>query len=93
MSITVKIPAPLRTLTQNQAEVAVEDARTVGAAVEELERKYPGLRTRLLDDKGGLRRYINIFKNEQDIRQAKLLETQIAAGDKLSIVPAIAGGK
>ncbi len=92
MSITVKIPAPLRTLTQNQAEVAVEEAKTVGAAVEELEKKYPGLRARILDDKGALRRYINIFKNDQDIRQAKLLDTQIGAGDKLSIVPAIAGG-
>jgi molybdopterin converting factor small subunit len=92
MTISVKIPAPLRTLTQNQAEVTLDDARTVAAAVEALERKYPGLRTRLLDDKGGLRRYINIFRNEEDIRQGKSLETQLQPGDKLSIVPAIAGG-
>jgi MoaD family protein len=93
MSITVRIPAPLRPLTQNQAEVAVEDAQTVGAAVDELERRYPGLKTRLLDDKGALRRYINIFRNEQDIRQGQLLATELHAGDKLSIVPAIAGGR
>jgi molybdopterin synthase sulfur carrier subunit len=92
MSVTVRIPAPLRPLTQNLAEVVVEEAKTVGAAVEELERKYPGLRSRLLDDKGGLRRYINIFRNEQDIRAGAALATELAAGDKLTIVPAIAGG-
>ena len=92
MSVTVRIPAPLRPLTQNLAEVVLEEARTVGAAVEELERKYPGLRSRLLDDKGALRRYINIFRNEQDIRAASVLATELSAGDKLTIVPAIAGG-
>lgn len=92
MPVTVKIPAPLRPLTQNLAEVSLEEARTVGAAVEELERRYPGLKTRLLDDKGALRRYINIFRNEEDIRQGKALETQLQPGDKVSIVPAIAGG-
>ena len=92
MSVTVKIPAPLRPLTQNQAEVALEDARTVGGAIDELERRHPGLKGRLLDDKGGLRRYINIFRNEQDIRQGDALSTRLAAGDKLTIVPAIAGG-
>ena len=92
MSISVKIPAPLRPLTQNLAEVTLDDARTVGGAVDALERKYPGLKTRLLDDKGALRRYINIFRNDEDIRQGKSLETQLQPGDKLSIVPAIAGG-
>ncbi len=92
MSITVKIPAPLRTLTKNQAEVSVEAAQTLAAAVEELEKNYPGLRARLLDDKGALRRYINVFKNDQDVRQAQGLETKLQAGDKLTIVPAIAGG-
>jgi molybdopterin/thiamine biosynthesis adenylyltransferase/molybdopterin converting factor small subunit len=91
MSITVRIPAPLRPLTQNQAEVAVEGL-TVIAAVEELERRYPGLKARLLDDKGALRRYINIFRNEEDIRQGQTLQTELHAGDKLTIVPAIAGG-
>jgi molybdopterin synthase sulfur carrier subunit len=90
--VTIKIPAPLRPLTQNLAEVSLDDARTVGAAVEALEAKYPGLKTRLLDEKGALRRYINIFRNEEDIRQGKALETQLSPGDKLSIVPAIAGG-
>jgi molybdopterin converting factor small subunit len=92
MPITVKIPAPLRPLTQNLAEVTLEAAPTVGSAVEELERRYPGLKTRLLDDRGALRRYINIFRNDEDIRQGKALDTQLAPGDRLTIVPAIAGG-
>jgi molybdopterin synthase sulfur carrier subunit len=92
MSITVKIPAPLRPLTQNQAEVLVEKAPTVKAAVDELSRRFPGLKERLLDDKGALRRYVNIFRNDEDIRHGKMLETQLGEGDKLTIVPAIAGG-
>jgi molybdopterin synthase sulfur carrier subunit len=92
MSITVKIPAPLRPLTQNQAEVLVEKAPTVKAAVDELSRRFPGLKERLLDDKGALRRYVNIFRNDEDIRHGKMLDTQLGEGDKLTIVPAIAGG-
>jgi MoaD family protein len=92
MPITVKIPAPLRPLTQNQAEVLVEKAPTVKAAVDELARRFPGLKERLLDDKGALRRYVNIFRNDEDIRHGKMLDTQLAEGDKLTIVPAIAGG-
>ena len=92
MPITVKIPAPLRPLTQNQSEVAVENAATVQAAVDDLSRRFPGLRERLLDEKGGLRRYINIFRNEEDIRHARALATALSEGDKLTIVPAIAGG-
>jgi molybdopterin synthase sulfur carrier subunit len=92
MPITVKIPAPLRPLTQNQAEVLVEKASTVKAAVDDLTRRFPGLKERLLDDKGALRRYVNIFRNDEDIRHGKMLETQLGEGDKLTIVPAIAGG-
>jgi sulfur-carrier protein len=92
MPVTVKIPAPLRPLTQGQAEVLVENAPTVKAAVEELSRRYPGLRERLLDDKGALRRYVNIFRNDEDIRHGKMLDTSLGEEDKLTIVPAIAGG-
>ncbi|MFL5292493.1 MAG: ubiquitin-like small modifier protein 1 [Myxococcales bacterium] len=92
MPVTVKIPAPLRPLTQGQAEVSLENAPTVKAAVEELSRRYPGLRERLLDDKGALRRYVNIFRNDEDIRHGKMLDTSLGAEDKLTIVPAIAGG-
>ncbi len=92
MPVTVKIPAPLRPLTQNQAEVAVEGAATVQAVVDDLSRRFPGLRERLLDEKGALRRYINIFRNEEDIRHGKSLATAVSDSDKLTIVPAIAGG-
>ena len=92
MPITVKIPAPLRPLTANQSEVAVEGA-TVQAAVDELSRKFPGLKERLLDDKGALRRYVNLFRNDEDIRSGHGLATALREGDKLTIVPAIAGGR
>lgn len=92
MPVTVKIPAPLRPMTANQAEVVVENAATVQAALEELSRKHPGIREKLLDDKGGLRRYVNLFKNDEDVRHAQGLGTQLKEGDRLTIVPAIAGG-
>ncbi len=92
MPITVKIPAPLRTLTANQSEVVVENAATVQAALEELSRKYPGIKDRLLDEKGGLRRYVNLFRNDEDIRHGQGLATSLQEGDRLTIVPAIAGG-
>ena len=92
MPITVKIPAPLRPLTGNQGEVAVENAGTVGAALDELSRKFPALKDKLLDDKGALRRYVNLFKNDEDVRHAQGLGTAVREGDRLTIVPAIAGG-
>jgi molybdopterin-synthase adenylyltransferase len=92
MPITVKIPAPLRPLTANLAEIAVENAATVQAALEELSRRYPGIKEKLLDDKGGLRRYVNLFKNDEDVRSGQGLSTALKEGDRLTIVPAIAGG-
>jgi molybdopterin/thiamine biosynthesis adenylyltransferase/molybdopterin converting factor small subunit len=93
MPVTVKIPAPLRPLTQNQAEVPLENAATVQAALEELSRKFPGIKDKLLDDKGGLRRYVNLFKNDEDVRAGQGLGTALKEGDRLTIVPAIAGGR
>jgi molybdopterin synthase sulfur carrier subunit len=92
MPVTVKIPAPLRPLTANQGEVAVENAATVQAALEQLSRKYPGIKDKLLDEKGGLRRYVNLFRNDEDVRHAQGLNTALKEGDRLTIVPAIAGG-
>jgi sulfur-carrier protein len=92
MPVTVKIPAPLRPLTGNQGEVAVENAATVQAALDELSRKYPALKDKLLDDKGALRRYVNLFRNDEDIRHGQGLGTKLNEGDRLTIVPAIAGG-
>ena len=88
--ITVRIPTPLRTLTGGNEQVEVEGA-TVREAIEALERKAPGIRDRLLDDKG-VRRFVNIYVGEEDVRFLDWLKTQLKSGDQISIVPAIAGG-
>jgi molybdopterin synthase sulfur carrier subunit len=90
MSVTVRIPTPLRTLTGGKDEVAAEGA-TVGELIEDLERRHPGLRDRILDEKG-VRRFINLFLGDEDIRFLDGLSTSVKAGEALSIVPAIAGG-
>ena len=91
MPVTVNIPTPLRKLTNNQAEVALE-AGTVGQLVDGLEAAYGGIAEKLLDEGGEIRRYVNIFVNEEDIRFLDGKETPLNDGDCISIVPAIAGG-
>ncbi len=88
--ITVRIPTPLRSLTGGEEQVQAPD-ETVKAVIETLEAKHPGLRDRLLDDKG-VRRFVNIYVGDEDIRFLDGLETKLKAGDEISIVPAIAGG-
>jgi molybdopterin synthase sulfur carrier subunit len=88
--ITVRVPTPLRTLTGGADEVQVEGTN-VAEVIEDLEKKHPGMRERLLDDKG-VRRFVNIYANDEDIRFLDNLETAVADGDSVSIVPAIAGG-
>ncbi|MDQ3034660.1 MAG: MoaD/ThiS family protein [Myxococcota bacterium] len=91
MTIKVRIPTPLRTLTAGHDEVDAEGS-TVGAVIEHLESKYPGLKDRICDEKG-VRRFVNIFLNEEeDIRFLDNLATNVKSGDSLQIVPAIAGG-
>lgn len=90
MSITVRIPTPMRTLTGGKDEVVAE-AGTVSELIESLEQRHPGFKDRLLDDKG-VRRFVNIYANEEDIRFLDNLDTQLSDGDSVSIVPAIAGG-
>lgn len=87
---TVRIPTPLRTLTAGADEVAAEGA-TVRALVDDLEAKYPGIKDRLLDEKG-VRRFVNLYLGEEDIRFLEGLDTPVKAGDQLTVVPAIAGG-
>ena len=91
MSVKVLIPTPLRNLTGNAAEVQVE-AKDVAALVQALEAKHPGLKERLCDDSGKLRRFVNIYLNEEDIRFMQAEATALKDGDEVSIVPAIAGG-
>jgi MoaD family protein len=90
MAITVRIPTPLRTLTAGKDEVEAKGS-TVREVIDDLERKYPGIKDRLCDDKG-VRRFVNIYQNEEDIRFLDALETAVKDGDSISVVPAIAGG-
>jgi len=92
MSVLVRIPTPLRSLTKGAAEVQ-GSGDTVGDIIQDLERQYPGLRDRLVDEGGDLRRFINIYVNEEDIRFLEGAKTTLKAGDSVSIVPAIAGGR
>ncbi len=90
METIVRIPAALRTLTGGSDEVRATGT-TVGEVIEDLERRHPGVRDRLLDEKG-VRRFINIYVGEEDVRFTGGLATEVKAGDQISIVPAIAGG-
>ena len=90
MAVTVRIPTPLRTLTGGQDEVAAEGV-TIADVIDNLEANHPGIKERLCDDKG-VRRFVNIYANEEDIRFLDNLQTTLNEGDTVSIVPAIAGG-
>jgi len=91
MSVRIRIPTPLRRFTGGAEEVNVSGT-TVGAAVEDLEQKHPGIKERLCDESGRVRRFVNLYVNGDDIRFLNSLETPIKEGDEVSIVPAIAGG-
>jgi sulfur-carrier protein len=91
MSVTVKIPTPLRPLLSGQSEVKVEGA-TVGEVLRILDSQYKGFGDRVLDEGKSVRRFINVFVNEDNIRDRKNLETELKAGDTISILPSIAGG-
>ncbi|MFQ5560442.1 MAG: ubiquitin-like small modifier protein 1 [Nitrospinota bacterium] len=92
MAINVRVPSPLQKLTNGNATVESEGA-TVQEVFNVLEEKFPGMKERLYDDNGTLRRFINIYVNEEDIRFLKGDETAVKDGDEISIIPAIAGGK
>lgn len=91
MSVRVRIPTPLRSATDGTAEVT-SDASTVESVILELEMRFPGIKGRLRDETGALRRFVNLYVNGEDVRFARGLETALKAGDELSIVPAVAGG-
>ncbi len=91
MSKKVRIPTPLRKLT-NDAEIVEVSAGTIGDAILELQTKYPGIKERLMDDNGEVRRFVNVYVNEEDIRFLQNQKTPLKDGDEVSIIPAIAGG-
>ena len=91
MSIKVRIPTPLQKLTREQAEVSVS-AGSIRDLIDELDRNYPGVKSRICDESGNIRRFLNVFLNEEDIRFLDKEKTSLKDGDEVSIVPAIAGG-
>lgn len=88
---TVRIPSPLRRYTNGQSKVEGQGA-TINELIENLENQYPGVKTRLCDDNGQIKRYVNVFVNGEEIRTLKGSETAITDKDEVSIVPAMAGG-
>lgn len=91
MAVTVRIPTPLRRLTQNQPEVEAE-GNTIESLIENLEANYPGIKERICDESGNIRRFVNIYLNDEDIRFLDGNATAVKDGDEISVIPAIAGG-
>lgn len=92
MSVRVRIPVPLQTLTNSEQEVEAK-GETLREVLADLEARYPGMQQRLYDDEGRLRRFVNVYVNDEDIRFLQGEDTVLAEGDRVSIVPAIAGGR
>jgi molybdopterin synthase sulfur carrier subunit len=90
--IKVRIPTPLRPLTKGQGEVEAKGG-SIEEMIRQLDMAHPGIKDRLCDEKGELRRFVNIYVNEEDIRFLKGKDTTLKDGDEVSIVPAIAGGR
>ncbi len=91
MSVNVRIPTPLRKLTGGADEVSVE-AATIGDMIDGLEAAHVGIKERLCDDNGEIRRFVNVYVNDEDVRFLDGRGTALKDGDEVSIVPAIAGG-
>jgi len=91
MAIKVRIPAPLQKHTNNQGEVSV-DATNIRNLIDSLEKNFPGIKERICDENGKVRKFINIYVNEEDIRFLQMDATSLSDGDEISIIPAIAGG-
>lgn len=91
MAVQVLIPTPLQKFTNNEASVALE-ASSVDGLLEALDARYPGIRARLCDEAGTLRRFLNVYVNSEDIRFLDNQATSLSDGDEVSIVPAVAGG-
>ena len=91
MSVTVRVPTTLRTLTGGESEVSVE-GDTVGAVLSALDAAHPGFKDKIFDDEGKLRRFVNVFVADDDVRFMDGLDTAVPDGETLSIIPAVAGG-
>ena len=91
MPVTVRIPTPLRRMTNGQDKVEMNEA-TLSVMIEDMESSYPGIKERLIDENGELRYFVNIYLNGEDVRFLDGLDTSTSSGDEISIVPAVAGG-
>ena len=91
MTVRVRIPTPLQTLTAGKPEVHVSGA-TLREILADLDTQFPGMKQRLYDDQGNLRRFVNLYVNDEDVRFLKGEDTALSEGDHVSIIPAIAGG-
>lgn len=92
MAVRVRVPTPLRKFTQGADEVTAQ-GNNIRSLVDDLEQHYPGIKERICDDTGKVRRFVNVYVNGDDIRFLQNLETSLKEGDNISIVPAIAGGR
>ncbi|GAB3439135.1 MoaD/ThiS family protein [Streptomonospora sediminis] len=91
MSVSVRVPTILRTYTADAAEVSAEGA-TVQAVLADLEARFPGIRARIVDDAGKIRRFVNVYVGDEDVRFAQGMDTPTESGTQVSIIPAVAGG-
>jgi molybdopterin synthase sulfur carrier subunit len=87
-----RIPGPLRRLSNGEITVEVGSANDLGSAIEALDARYPGFKDRLLDERGELRQFVNVYLNDEDVRLGAGLKAKVAEKDEISIVPAVAGG-
>jgi sulfur-carrier protein len=92
MAVTLRVPTILRSLTAGAAELHVEGAATLAEVIDKVDAEHPGIRGRVLDDNGKLRRFVNVYVGEDDVRFAQGLETPTPDGVTVSIIPAVAGG-
>jgi len=92
LSVTVRIPAPLRKVTGERDVVTADAGGSLLEIISRLDQEYPGLKERICDENGELRRFVNLYINGEDVRFLSGLETPVKAGDEVSIVPAVAGG-
>ena len=91
MAVTIKLPTILRKFAGNEARVSAEGA-TLAEVLKDLESRYPGITKTVIAEDGGLHRFINVYVNDEDVRYLGALETPVADGDTVSILPAVAGG-
>ncbi len=92
MAVKVRIPTPLRKITGGNDEVTAE-GKNIAEIIDDLEKNYPGLKERICEADGQLRRFVNLYLNDEDIRFMNNMETEVSESDELSIIPAIAGGR